>query len=46
MTGHKIKLPKGYKIGKSGKVKSSPVYRNLIHKLQSKTKTRIKRGKR
>lgn len=46
MTGHKIKLPKGYKVGEDGKVKASPVYRNLIHKLQSKTKTRIKRGKR
>ncbi len=46
MTGHKIKLPKGFKIGKDGKVKAVPVYRNLIHKLQAKTKTRIRRGKR
>ena len=46
MTGHKIKLPKGYQIDKHGKIKASPVYRNLIHKLQSKTKMRIKRGRR
>lgn len=46
MTGHKVKLPKGYKLDKDGKVKAAPVYRDLIHKLQAKTKTRIKRGRR
>ena len=46
MTGHKIKLPKGFKIGKDGKVKATPVYRNVIHRLQASSKVKVKRGRR
>ena len=46
MTGHRIKLPKGYKIGKSGKVEAKPIYRNVIHRLQASSKVKIKRGRR
>lgn len=46
MTGHKIKLPKGYKVGKDGKVKPKPVYRNVIHRLQASSRVKVKRGRR
>ena len=46
MTGHRIKLPQGYKIGKSGKVEAKPVYRNVIHRLQAASRVKVKRGRR
>ena len=46
MTGYKIKLPKGYKVGKDGKVEAKPVYRNVIHRLQAASKVKVKRGRR
>lgn len=46
VSGHKIKLPKGYRLDKSGKVEAKPVYRNVIHRLQAASRVKIKRGRR